>query len=46
MEKNELEDLKEIAIGKIKAQDAVDSANTKLQKFCALRTCEAWLKFD
>ncbi len=27
-------------------QDAVDSANVKLQKFSALRTCEAWLKFD
>jgi len=27
-------------------QDAVDSANAKLQKFSALRTCEAWLKFD
>ena len=26
-------------------QDAVDSANAKLQKFSALRTCEAWLKF-
>lgn len=27
-------------------QDAVDSANVKLQKFSALRTCEAWLKFN
>jgi hypothetical protein len=27
-------------------QDAVDTANAKLQKFSALRTCEAWLKFD
>lgn len=27
-------------------QDAVDSANAKLQKFSALRTCEAWLKFN
>ena len=27
-------------------QQAIDSANEKLQKFNALRTCEAWLKFD
>ncbi len=27
-------------------QDAVDLANAKLQKFSALRTCEAWLKFN
>jgi hypothetical protein len=27
-------------------QQAIDSANEKLQKFTALRTCEAWLKFD
>ncbi len=27
-------------------QDAVDSANAKLQKFSALRNCEAWIKFD
>ena len=26
-------------------QQAIDSANEKLQKFSALRTCEAWLKF-
>jgi len=27
-------------------QQAIDSANEKLQNFNALRTCEAWLKFD
>jgi len=27
-------------------QNTVDSANVKLQKFSALRTCDAWLKFD
>ena len=27
-------------------QQAIDSTNEKLQKFNALRTCEAWLKFD
>jgi len=27
-------------------QQAIDSANEKLQKFNALRTCESWLKFD
>ena len=27
-------------------QQAIDSANEKLEKFNALRTCEAWLKFD
>ena len=27
-------------------QQAINSANEKLQKFNALRTCEAWLKFD
>ncbi|MBY9020963.1 MAG: hypothetical protein KGD67_07885 [Candidatus Lokiarchaeota archaeon] len=27
-------------------QQGIDSANKKLQKFNALRTCEAWLKFD
>jgi len=27
-------------------QQAIDSANEKLLKFNALRTCEAWLKFD
>ncbi|MBY9010310.1 MAG: hypothetical protein KGD74_10640 [Candidatus Lokiarchaeota archaeon] len=27
-------------------QQSIDSANEKLQKFNALRTCEAWLKFD
>jgi len=28
------------------SQQAIDSANEKLQKFNALRTCEAWIKFD
>ncbi|MHA2289720.1 MAG: hypothetical protein ACXABG_13125 [Promethearchaeota archaeon] len=27
-------------------QQAIDSANEKLQKFTALRTCEAWIKFE
>jgi uncharacterized protein YmfQ (DUF2313 family) len=27
-------------------QQAIDSATEKLQKFNALRTCEAWIKFD
>jgi hypothetical protein len=27
-------------------QQAIESANEKLQKFNALRTCEAWIKFD
>ena len=27
-------------------QQSIDSANEKLQKFNALRTCEAWIKFD
>lgn len=27
-------------------QQAIDSATEKLQKFSALRTCEAWIKFD
>jgi len=27
-------------------QQAVDSANEKLQKYNALRTCEAWIKFE
>ena len=27
-------------------QQGIDSANKKLKKFNALRTCEAWLKFD
>ncbi|KKK45624.1 hypothetical protein LCGC14_0649860 [marine sediment metagenome] len=27
-------------------KEEIDSANEKLQKFTALRTCEAWIKFD
>ena len=27
-------------------QEAIDSATEKLQKFTALRTCEAWIKFE
>ncbi len=27
-------------------QQSIDSTDEKLQKFNALRTCEAWLKFD
>jgi Ulp1 family protease len=27
-------------------QEEVDSATEKLQKYTALRTCEAWIKFD
>ena len=27
-------------------QEEIHSANEKLQKFTALRTCEAWIKFD
>lgn len=27
------------------SQEEIDSANKKLQKFTALRTCEAWIKF-
>ena len=27
-------------------QEEIDSATEKLQKFTALRTCEAWIKFS
>ena len=42
-----IEELKKAGIKKhVITQQSIDSANEKLQKFNALRTCEAWLKFD
>ena len=42
-----IEELKKAGIKKhVITQQSIDSVNEKLQKFNALRTCEAWLKFD
>ena len=42
-----IEELEKAGLKKhVITQQAIDSANEKLQKFNALRTCEAWLKFD
>jgi len=42
-----IEELEKVGLKKHAiTQQAIDSANEKLQKFNALRTCEAWLKFD
>ncbi len=43
----EIEELEKARFKKhVISQQAIDSANEKLQKFKALRTCEVWLKFD
>lgn len=42
-----IEDLKKQGIKKyFMIQEEIDSATKKLQKFTALRTCDAWIKFD
>ncbi len=42
-----IEDLKKQGIKKyFMIQEEIDSATEKLQKFTALRTCEAWIKFE
>ena len=42
-----IEELEKVGFKKhVITQQAIDAANEKLQKFNALRTCEAWLKFD
>jgi len=42
-----IEELKKAGFKKhVITQQSIDSANEKLQKFNALRTCEAWIKFE
>ena len=44
--KEKIEELEKQGIKKyFIPQEEIDSANEKLQKFTALRTCEAWIKF-
>ena len=45
--KEKIEDLKRQGTKKyFMTQEEVDSATEKLQKYTALRTCEAWIKFE